>query len=265
MPRKKIGFLKTHKCASTTVQNILLRYAIKHNLNVVLPETDANVEMSGDPMYHTYWNVNLPRNPISNEIRKGLNLKYDMFVLHTRWNHRKISRNLNDQGKNDVFYFSILREPVEAYRSFFDYFKLSNQYSKTLDEYAKTVIRKYVLYNNMTRRLPGYNQMFTDFGMHFNEMYKRNMSLADKKMITEELIKKLNEIDHTFDLILLADEDHFEDGIILLKHALCWEFEDIINVKRNTFGDHHPARPNIGPNTKSTLSDESRSIIKGTN
>ena len=211
------------------------------------------------------WNLNVPRNSISNEIREELNLKYHMFALHTRWNHREISRTLNDQGKNDVFYFSILRDPVEAYRSYFDYFDLSNQYSKTLDEYAKLVIRKYVLYNDMTRRLPGYNQMFTDFGMHFNEMYKTNMSITDKKILTEGMTKKLNEIDRTFDLILLADEEHYEDGIILLKHALCWEFEDIINVKRNTFKQYHVVRPNVGFNTKSNLSDESRRIIKGTN
>ena len=91
------------------------------------------------------------------------------------------------------------------------------------------------------------------------------MSVTDKEIIKEEITKKMNEIDHKFDLILLADENHYEDGIILLKHALCWEFEDIINVKRNTFGDYHAIRPNVGPHTKSTLSDESRRIIEGTN
>ena len=34
---KKIAFLKTHKCASSTVQNILMRFGVKYNLNFVLP------------------------------------------------------------------------------------------------------------------------------------------------------------------------------------------------------------------------------------
>ena len=34
----KIGFLKTHKCSSTTLQNILIRFAIFNNLNIVLPQ-----------------------------------------------------------------------------------------------------------------------------------------------------------------------------------------------------------------------------------
>ena len=37
IPVNKFGFLKTHKCGSTTVQNILLRYVIKHKLNLVIP------------------------------------------------------------------------------------------------------------------------------------------------------------------------------------------------------------------------------------
>ena len=35
-PKKSIAFLKTHKCSSTTIQNILFRYAQKHKLNLVL-------------------------------------------------------------------------------------------------------------------------------------------------------------------------------------------------------------------------------------
>ena len=36
-PVKKFGFLKTHKCGSTTIQNMLLRYVVKHDLNLVVP------------------------------------------------------------------------------------------------------------------------------------------------------------------------------------------------------------------------------------
>ena len=114
----------------------------------------------------------------------------------------------------------------------------------------------------MTRRPPGYNQMLTDFGMYFNEMYKRNMSETDKIMIREDIMTKINEIEQTFDLIMLAEENHYENGMILLKHALCWEFEDIINVKRNTFTNNQMEGINAGP-LQSNLSDESISIIKG--
>ena len=256
--------MKTHKCASTSVQNILLRYAIKHNLNIVLPEKEATDRWNLNDGYSVYDRIGNPvqpqfrRNLIKNTVWEKTNLKYHMFLLHTRWNHREISDVMNDQGKDDVFYFSILREPVSVYRSYWDYFQLSNVYNQTLDEYAKTIISKYVIHNNMNRRPPGYNQMLTDFGMYFNDMFKKDMSNGDEKVLRKEITKKLNEIDHNFDLILIAEEKFYEDGIILLRHALCWEFEDIINVKRNTFTES-----NLGQNTKSSLSDESRTIIKG--
>ena len=243
-------------------------------MSIVLPQREA---LNGVKL-NDQWNLNhwdsaydrignpvqplFHRNLIKNTVWEKVQLNYHMFVMHTRWNHREISRALNDQKKNDVFYFSILRDPVMAYRSYWDYFNLSNQYNKTLDQYAKTVIRKYLQYNNMTRRPPGYNQMLTDFGMYFNEMYKRNMSETDKIMIREDITTKINEIEQTFDLIMLAEENHYENGIILLKHALCWEFEDIINVKRNTFTNCQMEGINAGL-SQSSLSDESISIIKG--
>ena len=54
-------------------------------------------------------------------------------------------------------------------------------------------------------------------------------------------------------MILLADDDHYDDGMVLLKHALCWEYEDIVNAKRN-----------VAPmSQRSYISREAINIIKG--
>ena len=36
-PQHRVAFLKTHKAASSSVQNILMRYSREHGLNLVLP------------------------------------------------------------------------------------------------------------------------------------------------------------------------------------------------------------------------------------
>ena len=36
--KRKIVFHKTHKCSSTTIQNILFRYTKKHSLHLALPD-----------------------------------------------------------------------------------------------------------------------------------------------------------------------------------------------------------------------------------
>ncbi|XP_066938910.1 uncharacterized protein [Macrobrachium rosenbergii] len=57
-----IMFLKTHKCASSTVQNIFLRYGFKHNLTFALPEIGNYL---GNPRLFT---ANLvPRRPSASE------------------------------------------------------------------------------------------------------------------------------------------------------------------------------------------------------
>ena len=176
-----------------------------------------------------------------------------MFLLHTRWNHREISHILDPHNNEGVFYFSIIRDPVTLYRSYWDYFGLARQYETTLDEYAKTVISNFLLHKNMTRRPPGYNQMLHDFGMNFYDMIHLGRDRDDARLIKNRVNKKLYEIDQSFNFILLADDEHFEDGMVLLKHDLCWEFEDMINVKRNVFPKAH----------RSYLSENARKIIKG--
>ena len=266
----KIGFLKTLKCAGTSVQNTLLRYSLKHNLNVVLPDREQQDPMNREFDY-SIQNLNgievqtrFSRKMIEDTLWEKAKLNYQMFMLHTRWNHHEISSTLNDKGQGDVFYFSIIRDPVLLFRSFWDYFLLSYRFDKTLDEYAKTVIRQYVSYNNMTYCMEGYNTLLHDFGMYCHEMLNKKRS---KLRTPDHIMNKLEEIDKAFNLILMADEGYYEEGLVLLKHELCWEYEDIINVPHNVFSGTNKYVPhNIYSGTKkSYYSAEARKIIKGTN
>ena len=177
-------------------------------------------------------------------------LEYDIFLCHTRWNHTSVSQVLNDHGEG--FYFSILRDPVELFRSYWDYYKLSKIFERTLEEYIMTVVYTEVKFKNKTEGSQGYNQMLTDFGLDFNEFFKGGV---DKRNVEDRQIieTKIKEIDKKFSLILLADEEYFEDSIILLKNALCWQYGDVVSVKLNS----QSSKP------RSKLSSRSRTIVKG--
>ena len=227
-PKLKVGFLKTHKCASSSIQNILLRFSLKHDLNVVLGAKNNYLGKFWPP--RDFKNQDhFKREFISNTIWEKAHLKYDMIYCHTRWDHSAVSQVLSDKG--DVFYFSILRDPVEQFRSFWDYYQIGRRLGTTLEKYVRHVMYKEITSQSKTQRSIGYNQMLTDFGVDFKDMVK---TTADKDMISvkEKIRQKVKDIDNNFDLIIFAE--FYEDSIILLKHSLCWQYEDLVSFKLNS-------------------------------
>jgi hypothetical protein len=222
---------------------------MKHDLNVVLPEKN-NYLGHFNPKRYFLNQDHFKREFIANTSWEKARLDYDILLCHTRWDHIAISDVLKDNG--NVFYFSILRDPVEFFRSFWDYAKLSNIYKTTLEKYAKTVISKEVRLNSKSNRSPGYNQMLSDFGFDFKHMI-RDSSNRDAKTVPDRVWKKVMEIDRNFDLILFADKEYFEDSIILLQNSLCWSTDDMISIKLNSY----PSK------NKSKISALARKIIKG--
>ena len=182
---------------------------------------------------------------MSNTLWEKAHLSYDMFLVHTRWNHSRISQLLNDRG--DVFYFSIVRDPVELFRSYWDFYNLTHFSNKTLETYARTTIYRDVTYKNKTRRTRGYNQMLLDFGLNFQEVLNKSSIDKDEKGAIELVKNKVNEINNDFELVLLADDDYFNYSIILLKNALCWQYEDMVNLKLNSHSEKSIRQSQISP------------------
>lgn len=69
-PKNNVLFFKMHKCSSSTVQNILMRYGDLHNLDMVLPP-------SGNYLSHDKFT--------SKVILKFPVEKYNIFCHHTRF------------------------------------------------------------------------------------------------------------------------------------------------------------------------------------
>ena len=248
-PKLKVGFLKTHKCASSSIQNILLRFSLKHDLNVVLPERNywpRNYLGKFYPPRDFKNQDHFKRDFLSNTIWEKAHLEYDMIYCHTRWNHSAVSKVLSDKG--DVFYFSIVRDPIEQFRSFWDFYHIGRILNSTLEKYARHVMYKEITSHSKTQRSIGFNQMLTDFGVDFEDMIK-NGTGKDMTSAKENIRQKVKEIDNNFDLIMLTE--FYEDSIILLKHSLCWQYEDLIGLKK------HSAK-----GKKSQISEGARNIIR---
>ena len=104
LPTKKVGFLKTHKCASTSIQNIMMRYGMAHELNFVLP-------LRGNYLGRT---ATFTRAMLFDTPWEEAGMNYHIFALHTKWDSVQVGEVLGDRG--DVAYVSMLRDPVELFR-----------------------------------------------------------------------------------------------------------------------------------------------------
>ena len=98
-PEQDIVFHKTHKCSSSSVQNILLRYALKHELNIVLPNSGNYLGrkslFSSDLLKGTPWQT--------------AGLHYNIFCLHNRWNGAEVEKLMGRMKNQRPVYFTILR------------------------------------------------------------------------------------------------------------------------------------------------------------
>ena len=236
-PEKKIGYLKMPKTGSGTMLNILLRYGLKNNLNFVLPK--EGIWLDGPHHFH--------RDMIKNTLWEKAALKYQMFVAHTRWNHEEIANILND--RDDVFYFTMLRDPEEHFISSWDFFRgrLRVKGSKNLEKYVNTGIRNDPsIYVTLGRRSIPFNYSLVNQQLYALGMEHKD--IADFSQI-QTFVKNVEKL---FDLVLINDGNYFNYSMILLKNALQWEYQDMIN-----FQQLHKAQK------KSPLSSEARTILRG--
>ncbi|XP_047739012.1 galactosylceramide sulfotransferase-like [Hyalella azteca] len=173
-PQRHIAFLKTHKCASSAVQNILLRYGEKHNLFFALPSHNY---FGGGRFY-------VRKEMIDAQFENILG--YDIYAIHSRWNITEMKRIM----PNDTIFITIVREPLKQFVSLFDYTNMEAFYKMNLTTYVKTVHANDARMSGYI----GYNQMTWDLGLPAGQF--ENMTAV------QELV---DEADKLFDLVMVTE------------------------------------------------------------
>lgn len=103
VPRNNIMFLKTHKTASSAVQNVLLRYGEKHDLTVgVSNNNDIRFR------YGRKFHISFVRPTV-----KPINI----ICHHMVFNYEQVKKLMPE----DTSFITILREPGSLFESTFDY------------------------------------------------------------------------------------------------------------------------------------------------
>merc|ERR1719244_1607833 len=152
--KNKVAFLKTHKCASSSLQNILMRYGLKNDLNFVLPS-------SGNYLGRY---VKYQRSMIANTPWERAGMDYQIFCLHPIWNYKEVNRTLG----SDTTYITIIRDPVELFESLWVYAGMENYFHTDLETFALSP--KTGIFANRAFKNLGRNQMLWDSGLSSKDM-----------------------------------------------------------------------------------------------
>ncbi|XP_064634408.1 galactose-3-O-sulfotransferase 2-like [Lineus longissimus] len=222
-PAQDVYFLKVHKCASTTVASMFVRYAQKMDLTFGQTRTIGYSNSTG----WLGWPDRFQPHHVIGTYVKGQtqNRKYqyeeflegqkiNIVALHTIYDRDTVRRVMPD----DTVSIAIIRKPFEQFQSIFDFseFNLIKQANLTDSDPMSTFLESPEKYD-----IPLYgkkfikNFMMTEFGYD-------NKDEEDSRRIRTFL----KFIDRHFHLVMIAE--HFYESIILMKRYLCWTTEDVV-------------------------------------
>ncbi|XP_061576778.1 galactose-3-O-sulfotransferase 3-like [Cololabis saira] len=202
-----IVFLKTHKTASSTVQNLLFRFAERNNLTVALPVESCRHQFCYPRIFksdfvhpHT-----LPANIITN--------------------HMHFSKTaLQDLMPNNTIYVTIIREPTSMFESLFTYCRnICQSFKRVLNGSLEAFLNNPLNYYRPKEH---------------DSMYARNCLTFDlggdkDRPPTDVAYAQafVAEVERAFSLVMISD--YFDESLVLLRHLLSWDLDDILYLKLN--------------------------------
>ncbi|CAH1785461.1 unnamed protein product [Owenia fusiformis] len=196
-----ICFIKTHKCASSTITNIMQRYGLKNNLTFALPLKN-NVYFGFLRDFREDSVAPLPPGKQAN-----------MLVNHAIFNEPGMKHILGQ----DVKFIGVLRYPLKHLKSVYNYFRLEQKY---LMPSIDTFLSDPKKYDVETERC-SYTHNFQAFHYGFN------MLKSDSKNYIKHRTLYLDRI---FTLMIIVE--HFDESMILLKRALNWKLWDVVYMSK---------------------------------
>ena len=219
LAKRHIVFAKIHKAASSTVHNILTRFALRYGLNAMSRMHNMHIHQNSDKIFQRDL-VPIPSGS-----------KYDILCCHLIFNKSRIAPYF----PNDTSYVGIVREPFQRFLSAFIYFSYmypeksitpiveanpKDPVSAFLEEPSKWVNESH------PKSVPINNRMSVDFGFPLDDF--KNAKKDKAKINTF-----LHYLNSTFDLIMV--KEMFDESLVLLRRQFHWKMKDILYLNVNTF------------------------------
>ncbi|XP_029987626.1 galactosylceramide sulfotransferase-like [Sphaeramia orbicularis] len=208
IPKVDIMFMKTHKTASSTFLNILFRFGEKHKLKFAFPNSRNDF----------FYPSSFHRTHVQG-YKSGM--CFNILCNHMRFNASEVANVL----PRDTSYITILRDPAELFESSFHYF--GHVVPLTWWIHHEDKMAEFLHDPNYYFSPDGFNSFYLKNLLFFDFGQDNNLDPDDPRV--DESIRA---IDERFHLVMLME--HFEESLILLKDALCWNMDDLLFFKLNS-------------------------------
>jgi len=222
--RHDFVFIKTHKTGTSTTVNILYNFGMTRGLNYAVY-----------PYTHQLWAIEQSR------LMKGIH--FNIMCQHMIFNYKKITQVM---PAADMYYFTLLREPVRAFISYFIFYKHDNKMNTELGggQSLDTTINAFLDQFTAGRRDPTTNKMVTldiwqSTGRYPVQSSMNSMSYdvgmigdsASLRTVSQEEIEYyVATLDTQLDFVMLLE--HLDESLVLLSEDMCWTNQDIYYINR---------------------------------
>ena len=231
---KTLVFIKSHKTGSTTLQTIVNRFGFFHNLSFVFNKKSSTnghfyfLPVTADSPENYFLP---PLNVSAGDYKKYSD--YDMLAVHVRYNRTAMDRFM----KKGTKYISIIREPSTQWESAFSQFLFEDAFPNASAIPKKKWITKFLekpSYYREKLRFKSYERVMGRrwYYAQDSQMYDLGLDTGNafyNETIINSTIKKLEK---EFTLILIME--YFDESLLILKKELCWDYEDIVYVPKNS-------------------------------
>ena len=233
---RQVVFVKVHKAASSTVQNILLRFAMARDLSALLPINGHIISQDSKA---------IPRADMIPQVQ-GKQI-YDILCSHVVYDSDQVGQYFAETA----FRVAIIREPMKQVLSALAYYTLVYPSPPLVAGAQK---HKSDPINGFLRHPEDYTggqkcpqptsfvntRMSFDLGFNVGHIEATRQNRAEIKQFLQNL-------EEEFDLVLISD--YFDESMVLLKRQLKWSLRDILYLRVNamTLAKDSPWRsePNI--------------------
>ncbi|OWF51733.1 Galactose-3-O-sulfotransferase 3 [Mizuhopecten yessoensis] len=208
--KRHIAFVKVHKAASTTVQNIFLRFAMQRDLLVVVPHVPKFFYPNIISLDDTVTSRNILPAP--------KNRSYDVLCCHVIYNRTAFERIM----PSDTVYIGIIRDPFDHFKSALHYFRPKSVFEIADPFPVSRFLQNPKFYNK------GSSSSFLDNRMAFEYNFPSHLFQTRNNTEIRQYILKL---DTEFQLIIVVEL--FDESMILMRRLMNWKFKDLLYLKQN--------------------------------